>query len=59
MDNIQQELRQAEQNFNYADPEFIDAAIYEMKAVDEKFNATVKEVKKDERSAMSIFSIQD
>lgn len=49
MDNIQQELRQAEQNFNYADPEFIDAAIYEMKAVDEKFNAMVKEVKRDER----------
>lgn len=49
MQELKENLRQAEQNFNYADPEFIDAAIYEMKAVDEKFNATVKEVKKDDR----------
>jgi uncharacterized protein YjbK len=27
--------KQAEQNFNYADPDYIDAAIYELKAAEE------------------------
>lgn len=36
-------LRQAKQNFNYADQEYIDAAIYELKAVNEKFRAMLRE----------------
>lgn len=38
-----QKLRQAEQNFNYADQDYIDAAIFEMNAVNEKFRAMLKE----------------
>ena len=38
-----QKLRQAEQNFNYADQEYIDAAIYELKATEEKFAAMLRE----------------
>lgn len=48
LDNLQQQLRQAEQNFNYADENHIDAAIYEMKAVEEKFSAILKEKKEGE-----------
>ena len=36
-------LRQAEQNFNYADDDYIDAAIHELKAVEEKFRAMLRE----------------
>jgi len=43
MDDLKEKLRQAEQNFNYADQEYIDAAIYEMNAVNEKFAAMLKE----------------
>jgi hypothetical protein len=42
---LKEELQQAEQNFNYADQQYIDAAIYRLKAVEEKFNAAIKEVK--------------
>lgn len=42
---VQQELQQAEQNFNYADSEYIDSAIYQLKAIEEKYNALIKEVK--------------
>ena len=38
-----QKLRQAEQNFEYADQDHIDAAIYELKATEEKFSAMLKE----------------
>lgn len=42
-------LRQAEQNFNYVDQEYIDAAIFEMNAVNEKFRAMLREKKKERR----------
>lgn len=37
MDDLLSQMRQAEQNFNYADQDYIDAAIHEMNAVNEKF----------------------
>ena len=40
---IQQKARQAQQNFNHIDKEFVDVAIYELKAVEEKFNAILRE----------------
>ena len=40
---IKEELQQAEQNFNYVDQEYIDAAIHELKAVEEKFRAMLRE----------------
>lgn len=42
-------LRQAEQNFNYVDQEYIDTAIHELKAVEEKFRAMLREKKKERR----------
>ena len=48
MGNIQQELRQAKQNFDYAEDEFIDVAIYGLKAAEEKFSAMLRE-KRDEK----------
>ena len=35
----------AEQNFNNADSEFVEAAVFEMKAAEEKFNVLLHEVK--------------
>lgn len=49
MDNLKQQLKQAQQNFDYADENHINAAIYELKATEEKFNAMVREAKSDER----------
>lgn len=40
-------LRQAEQNFNYADDDYIDAAIFEMNAVNEKFRAMLREKRRE------------
>lgn len=40
---IKEQMRQAEQNFNYADDDYIDAAIFEMNAVNEKFRAMLRE----------------
>jgi len=50
VDNLQEirdQLRQAEQNFNYVDQEYIDAAIYELKAVNEKFRAMLREKRRE------------
>ncbi len=44
-----QKLRQAEQNFNYADQEYIDAAIYELKATEEKFAAMLREKRSEKK----------
>lgn len=49
MQELKEKLRQAEQNFNYADPEYVDAAIYELKAAEERFRAKVREVKFKQR----------
>lgn len=43
MQELKEKLRQAEQNFNYADQEYIDAAIYELKATEEKLSAMLRE----------------
>lgn len=52
---IRDQLRQAEQNFNYVDQEYIDAAIYEMNAVNQKFRAMLREKKKErERGEKSV-----
>ena len=45
MDEHLQKLRQAQQNFEYADQDHIDAAIYELKATEEKFSAMLRERK--------------
>lgn len=46
---IKEQMRQAEQNFNYAGQEYLDAAIHELKAVEEKFRAILREKKKERR----------
>ena len=43
MQELKEKLRQAQQNFNYADQDHIDAAIYELKATEEKFSAMLRE----------------
>jgi hypothetical protein len=43
MGDLQQQLKQAEQNQNFADEFHVDAAIYELKAANEKFSAMLKE----------------
>lgn len=40
---LKEQIRQTEQNFNYVDQEYIDAAIHELKAVEEKFRAMLGE----------------
>lgn len=44
--DIKAEIGQAEQNFDYADKEHIDAAIYELKATEEKVSAVFREERK-------------
>ena len=43
MDNLQQQLKQAEQNFDYADEFHVEAAMKQMNEVREKFSAMLKE----------------
>ena len=38
-------LRQAQQNFNNADPEYIDAATYQLKAAEELLSVAIKQEK--------------
>ena len=45
---IKEQMRQAEQNFNYADSEHVDAAIMDLNAAEERFRARVREVKRDD-----------
>ncbi|KXG78259.1 hypothetical protein [Thermotalea metallivorans] len=42
---VMDQLKQAQQNFNYADLEHIDIAIYQLKAAEELLAATIKELK--------------
>ena len=49
LQELKNQLRQAQQNFNYVDQEYIDAAIHELKAVEEKFRAMLREKKKERR----------
>jgi len=39
------EVMQAEQNFNYATDEYIDAAVYKLKAAFERLNALIRDKK--------------
>ncbi len=50
MQELKEKLALAEQNFNYADPEYVDAAIYELNAAEERFRAKVREVKSNEHT---------
>lgn len=55
LQELKNQLRQAQQNFDYADQEYIDAAIYEMNAVNEKFRTMLREKKKErERGEKSV-----
>jgi len=40
-----QELHQAEQNFEYAEPAFVQVATYELQAKKEKFSELIKKEK--------------
>ena len=48
MQELKEKLRQAQQNFNYADPNYIDAAIMDLNAAEEKLNIYMKEAKVSE-----------
>lgn len=51
MDDLQQQLKQAEQNFDFADEFHVDEAIKQMNEVREKFDEILKakkEVRKNE-----------
>lgn len=50
MQELKEKLEQAQQNFNYADENYIDAAIYELNAAEEKLRAMIREVKRNEIS---------
>lgn len=41
-----EQLVQAQQNFSYADPKYIDVAIYQVRAAEELLDVTIKELKK-------------
>jgi len=64
LDNLRQQLRQAQQNFDYADENHIDEAIKQMNEVKEKFGQLLKEKKfkkrvnevKDYLSGMATFN---
>jgi hypothetical protein len=45
MQELKEKLRQAQQNFNYADENYLDAAIMELNAAEERLNARVREEK--------------
>ena len=47
MESLKQKIRQAQQNFDYADQDYIDAAIFEMNAVNEKFRAMLREKRRE------------
>jgi len=49
LNEIKDQIRQAEQNFNYVDQEYIDAAIHEMNVVNEKFAEMLREKKFNKR----------
>jgi len=51
---IKEQMRQAEQNFNYAGQEYLDAAIYELNAVNEKFRAMLREKRREKDGQKTI-----
>ena len=42
-----EEQKQAEINFNHADSQYIDVAIYQLSAAQEKMNVIIKQIKKE------------
>ena len=40
MEELKEKLRQAQQNFDYADENYIDAAIMDLNAAEERLNCT-------------------
>lgn len=49
MQELKEKLRQAQQNFDYADENYIDAAIHELKAAEEKFRAMLREKRREKK----------
>ena len=52
LQEIKEQLRQAEQNFNYVDQNYIDSAIHEMNAVNEKFRDMLMEKRREKSENM-------
>lgn len=48
MDEHLRKIKLAEQNFNYADENYIDAAIMDLNAAEERLNIFMKEMKENE-----------
>lgn len=46
------EVEQAEQNFNYAEPEYVDSAIYQLQAAREKLGAIKNQIEKGKINAV-------
>lgn len=44
-----EQFNQAQQNFDYADPEYTSVAIYQLKAAEETLSIAIKQEKKGER----------
>lgn len=49
MQNLLEKLRQAQQNFDYAEPNYIDAAIMDLNAAEERYRAKLREEKKNDK----------
>lgn len=54
MQELKQKLEHALQNFNYADENYIDAAIYELNAAEEKFRAMLREKRREKDGQKTI-----
>ncbi len=46
-DEALQRLKRARQNYNNATSEYVEAAIYELKAAEKYFDAVIKEIRKE------------
>ncbi len=47
MQELKEKLRQAQQNFDYANENYLDAAIMDLNAAEERFRAMIREKKKN------------
>ncbi|GMG96818.1 hypothetical protein [Tepidimicrobium xylanilyticum] len=54
LQELENQLRQAQQNFNYAGQEYLDAAIMEMNTVNEKFRAMLREKRREKDGQKTI-----
>ncbi len=46
MQELKEKLRQAQQNFDYANENYLDAAIMDLNAAEERFRAMIREKKR-------------